>query len=169
MMLLNSLSELGLLSFLPLALAVPKAPIRMFPRQNGTFPSSVVPSSGVPSSGVYPGATGTSSRLIPTGGPPVVPHPSSLPHGPYNGSQSTPEPNPGGQVPGGPVTGPAIGGGVPTSGQVAPTATTYPSDGQLHNPQPGPYIPAGGVGTSGEVPVYRPQSDFDFESLVCCP
>lgn len=47
-----------------------------------------------------------------------------------------------------------------------PTATTYPSDGQLHDPEPAPYTPAGGLGTNGTEPVYNAKSDFDFESLV---
>lgn len=48
-----------------------------------------------------------------------------------------------------------------------PTATTYPSDGKLHNPEPAPYTPAGGLGTNGTEPVYNAKSDFDYESLVC--
>lgn len=48
-----------------------------------------------------------------------------------------------------------------------PTATTYPSDGQLHDPEPAPYTPAGGLGTDGTEPVYNVKSDFDYESLVC--
>ena len=47
-----------------------------------------------------------------------------------------------------------------------PTATTYPSDGMLHDPEPAPYTPAGGLGTNGTEPVYNAKSDFDFESLV---
>ena len=47
-----------------------------------------------------------------------------------------------------------------------PTATTYPSDGQLHAPEPAPYTPAGGLGTNGTEPVYNAKSDFDYESLV---
>lgn len=47
-----------------------------------------------------------------------------------------------------------------------PSATTYPSDGQLHDPEPAPYTPAGGLGTNGAEPVYNAKSDFDFESLV---
>lgn len=47
-----------------------------------------------------------------------------------------------------------------------PTATTYPSDGQLHDPEPAPYTPAGGLGTNGTEPVYNAKSDFDYESLV---
>ncbi|KAE8408045.1 hypothetical protein BDV37DRAFT_296948 [Aspergillus pseudonomiae] len=59
----------------------------------------------------------------------------------------------------------SIDTGVPSLG-ISPTVTTYPSDGQLHDPQPGPYIPAGGVGTGGETPVYNAKSDFDYESLA---
>ncbi|KAI4145008.1 MAG: hypothetical protein LQ340_006457 [Diploschistes diacapsis] len=47
-----------------------------------------------------------------------------------------------------------------------PTATTYPSDGKLHGPEPAPYTPNGGLGTNGTEPVYKPQSDFDYESLA---
>lgn len=47
-----------------------------------------------------------------------------------------------------------------------PTATTYPSDGELHDPEPAPYTPAGGLGTNGTEPVYNAKSDFDYESLV---
>ncbi|KAI9700659.1 MAG: hypothetical protein M1836_002028 [Candelina mexicana] len=47
-----------------------------------------------------------------------------------------------------------------------PTATTYPSDGKLHNPEPAPYTPAGGLGTNGTEPVYNAKSDFDYESLA---
>ena len=47
-----------------------------------------------------------------------------------------------------------------------PYAAIYPRDGQLHADQPAPYTPAGGEGTNGSAPVYVPQSDFDFQSLV---
>ncbi|KAK7746553.1 hypothetical protein SLS62_009350 [Diatrype stigma] len=42
----------------------------------------------------------------------------------------------------------------------------YPADGKLHAPQPAPYTPAGGVGTNGSEPVYRVQSDFDYQSVA---
>jgi hypothetical protein len=45
-------------------------------------------------------------------------------------------------------------------------ATTYPSDGKLHSPEPAPYTPAGGLGTNGTLPVYNAKSDFDYESLA---
>ncbi|EAS31795.3 uncharacterized protein CIMG_07274 [Coccidioides immitis RS] len=47
-----------------------------------------------------------------------------------------------------------------------PNATSYPSDGQLHAPQPVPYAPAGGIGTDGTEPVYNVRSDFDYQSLA---
>ncbi|KAL1956111.1 hypothetical protein VTO42DRAFT_7630 [Malbranchea cinnamomea] len=48
----------------------------------------------------------------------------------------------------------------------SPEATTYPSDGQLHDPQPAPFVPAGGLGTNGTIPVYRVQSDYDYQSVA---
>jgi hypothetical protein len=47
-----------------------------------------------------------------------------------------------------------------------PTATTYPSDGKLHAPEPAPFTPNGGLGTNGTLPIYKPQSDFDYESFA---
>jgi hypothetical protein len=48
-----------------------------------------------------------------------------------------------------------------------PNASSYPRDGQLHGAQPAPYTPSGGQGMNGSAPVYVPQTDFDFQSLVC--
>lgn len=42
----------------------------------------------------------------------------------------------------------------------------YPADGELHANQPAPYTPAGGQGTNGSAPVYRVQSDFDYQSIA---
>lgn len=47
-----------------------------------------------------------------------------------------------------------------------PVKYQYPADGKLHAPQPAPYTPGGGAGVNGSAPVYRPQSDFDYESLA---
>ncbi|KAI1750483.1 hypothetical protein F4782DRAFT_246193 [Xylaria castorea] len=47
-----------------------------------------------------------------------------------------------------------------------PYKLQYPADGKLHHPQPAPYTPAGGLGTNGSEPVYRVQSDFDYESIA---
>ncbi|KAE8165249.1 hypothetical protein BDV40DRAFT_286258 [Aspergillus tamarii] len=82
-------------------------------------------------------------------------HPTSLTHTPFNGTPTTT----------GALHASPIGTGVSSLG-VPPTAASYPSDGQLHDSQPGPYIPAGGIGTGGETPVYNAKSDFDYESLA---
>jgi hypothetical protein len=47
-----------------------------------------------------------------------------------------------------------------------PTALVYNPNGTLNNPEPIPYQPAGGLGTNGTEPVYRVQSDFDYESIL---
>lgn len=88
--------------------------------------------------------------------PPTRSHPTSLPHSSYNGTATVT----------GAITASSIGTGIP-SGSVVHSATTYPSDGKLHNVEPAPYDPAGGVGTNGSIPVYNAKSDFDYESLVC--
>ena len=87
---------------------------------------------------------------------PTRAHPSSQPHTSFTGTPLTT----------GALTASSIGKGI-SSGSVSPAETTYPSDGKLHNAEPAPYVPAGGVGTNGSTPVYNAQSDFDYESLVC--
>jgi len=47
-----------------------------------------------------------------------------------------------------------------------PTALVYNPNGTLNNQEPIPYQPAGGLGTNGTEPVYRVQSDFDYQSLL---
>lgn len=47
-----------------------------------------------------------------------------------------------------------------------PAKYTYPADGALHANEPAPYTPAGGQGTNGSAPVYRVQSDFDYQSIA---
>ncbi|KAI1407909.1 ferritin-like domain-containing protein [Hypoxylon sp. FL1857] len=47
-----------------------------------------------------------------------------------------------------------------------PYKLQYPADGNLHQPQPAPYTPGGGLGTNGSEPVYRVVSDFDYESIA---
>ncbi|KAI2463902.1 ferritin-like domain-containing protein [Annulohypoxylon bovei var. microspora] len=42
----------------------------------------------------------------------------------------------------------------------------YPADGKLHEEEPAPYTPDGGLGTNGSEPVYRVISDFDYESVA---
>ncbi|KAK1141671.1 hypothetical protein N8T08_008769 [Aspergillus melleus] len=86
---------------------------------------------------------------------PVVSYPASLSHGPYSGTPTIT----------GALNATSIGPGISRLG-VAPPATTYPSDGHLHDAEPGPYILAGGVRTKGTTPVYNAKSDFDYESLA---
>ncbi|KAJ6172526.1 hypothetical protein N7470_001593 [Penicillium chermesinum] len=50
--------------------------------------------------------------------------------------------------------------------QPNPMATYYNTNGKLTQPQPMPYMPAGGVGTNGTLPVYMVQSDYDYESVA---
>ena len=47
-----------------------------------------------------------------------------------------------------------------------PEATTYKPNGILNSNQTIPFQPAGGLGTNGTEPVYRVQSDFDYQSLL---
>jgi hypothetical protein len=90
--------------------------------------------------------------------PPLRSFHTSQPHTSFTGTPTTT----------GALTASSIGTGIP-SGGVIPGATSYPGDGQLHNAEPAPYEPAGGVGTNGSTPVYNTKSDFDYESLVNSP
>jgi hypothetical protein len=81
----------------------------------------------------------------------------SQPHTPFSGTPTTT----------GALTATSIGTGIVEASSIAPAETTYPADGKLHNAEPAPYTPAGGVGTNGSIPVYNAKSDFDYESLVC--
>lgn len=87
---------------------------------------------------------------------PAVPVTDVTSHGPYTGPDPT-------------TTG-ALSTSVAASSVPAlpaePYKLNYPADGQLHAPQPAPYTPAGGVGTNGSEPVYRVQSDFDYQSIA---
>lgn len=47
-----------------------------------------------------------------------------------------------------------------------PTATYYNENGELTEPQPIDYTPAGGLGTNGSEPRYMVESDFDYESIT---
>lgn len=47
-----------------------------------------------------------------------------------------------------------------------PKELTYNPNGQLNAQEPIPYQPAGGLGTNGTEPVYRVQSDFDYQSIL---
>lgn len=100
-------------------------------------------------------AAGAGSTTYSASVPPVVSHPTSLPHTPFSGSPTVT----------GALNATSTGSGI-SSQPAPPAATTYPSDGKLHDAAPAPFVPAGGVGTNGTTPVYNVKSDFDYESLV---
>ncbi|PQE19245.1 rds1 protein [Rutstroemia sp. NJR-2017a BBW] len=76
-------------------------------------------------------------------------------HGPYSGTPTTT----------GAEKGPAtISATIPS--EPNPWATYYNPNGKLTAPQPMPYMPAGGVGVNGTLPVYMVQSDFDYQSIA---
>lgn len=88
--------------------------------------------------------------------PPVVPITNVTSHGAYTGPCPT-------------TTG-ALSTSVlaPSIAALPPPddAFEYPADGRLHGDQPAPFTPSGGRGTNGSAPVYRVQSDFDYQSLA---
>ena len=94
-------------------------------------------------------------RAAPPPPPPQVPHTDVSSHGPFVGTPTTT----------GALSTVVTGTAIPAL-PANPAETTYPADGALHDPQPEPYTPAGGLGTNGTEPVYKPQSDFDYESLA---
>jgi hypothetical protein len=88
--------------------------------------------------------------------PSVVPQVNVTSHGPYNGPAPT-------------TTGALstiIVPSTPPQVPLNPDAIAYPADGQLHGPEPMPYTPSGGIGFNGSIPVYKVQSDFDYQSLA---
>lgn len=52
------------------------------------------------------------------------------------------------------------------SGNPPQPSNAYPNTGNLTQPEPMPYMPAGGVNTNkSSIPVYQAFSDFDWQSL----
>ncbi|KAI0204056.1 hypothetical protein F4808DRAFT_367419 [Astrocystis sublimbata] len=88
--------------------------------------------------------------------PSTVPVTNVTEHGPYTG----PPPTTTGAL-STDVLAPSIAAHPPE-----PYKLQYPADGKLHAPEPAPYTPAGGLGTNGSEPVYRVQSDFDYQSIA---
>lgn len=103
---------------------------------------------------VYTEATTTYVSDAPTTVP-IVPVTNVTLHGPYTGTPTTT----------GALSTIVTAASVPAL-PADPIKFLYPADGQLHVPQPAPYTPGGGQGVNGSAPVYRPQSDFDYESLA---
>jgi hypothetical protein len=107
-----------------------------------------------PQASYYSAPASVSAAPVPP--PPVVSHTDVTSHGSYTGPPATTT---------GALTTSVLALSIPML-PPNPTATTYPSDGKLHDPEPAPYTPAGGLGTNGTEPVYNAKSDFDYESLV---
>ncbi|KAL1864119.1 hypothetical protein Daus18300_007899 [Diaporthe australafricana] len=87
---------------------------------------------------------------------PVVPVTNVISHGPYTGPSPTTT---------GAQSTSILAASVPAL-PPNPAKYDYPADGKLHSNQPAPYTPAGGLGTNGSEPVYRVQSDFDYQSIA---
>ena len=77
-------------------------------------------------------------------------------HGPYSGPPATTT---------GAVSNSPLSTAIPTL-PPNPTALLYNPNGELNDAEVIPYQPAGGLGTNGTEPVYRVQSDFDYESVL---
>ncbi|APA13208.1 hypothetical protein SS1G_13736 [Sclerotinia sclerotiorum 1980 UF-70] len=118
------------------------------PSVNSAAVSSVASVAGIPASEI-PGATDPV--------PPVISSQVTgvTSHGPYSGTPTTT----------GALSTIALASEVPIL-PPRPAEQTYVPDGTLHDPQPIPYQPAGGLGTNGTEPVYRVQSDFDYQSIL---
>ncbi|KAL2759714.1 hypothetical protein ACRALDRAFT_206194 [Sodiomyces alcalophilus JCM 7366] len=84
----------------------------------------------------------------------AIPHTNVTSHGPYKGTPTTI----------GALSTKVLAPSIPAR-PPAPDAYKYPADGKLHGDQPAPYTPSGGIGTNGSAPVYRVNSDFDYQSL----
>lgn len=87
---------------------------------------------------------------------PVVPHTNVTSHGPYTGPSPTTT---------GALLTSVLAPSIPAR-PPPPGSFDYPADGELHGDQPDPFTPSGGIGTNGSAPVYRVQSDFDYQSLA---
>ncbi|KAK3682061.1 ferritin-like domain-containing protein [Podospora appendiculata] len=88
--------------------------------------------------------------------PPQVSHTDVTSHGPYTGPPPTTT---------GALSTDVLAPSIPAL-PPGPNAYSYKRTGKLHAPEPAPYTPSGGDGTNGSAPVYRPLSDFDYESIA---
>ncbi|GAB7366422.1 hypothetical protein MBLNU230_g8219t1 [Neophaeotheca triangularis] len=104
------------------------------------------PDSTIPYSSVSTPDAGEQRSSMPTG---------RTSHGPFSGEATTT----------GAVHTDVLGTGIEAM-PPNPTATYYNTDGKLTEPQPIPYMPAGGLGTNGSEPRYMVESDFDYESIM---
>jgi Ferritin-like domain len=61
---------------------------------------------------------------------------------------------------------PYVTAGPDTEITVSANGYTYVANGNLTSNETAPYVPYGGLGTNGTIPVYAPLSDYDYESLA---
>ena len=155
----NAVTTAAPLSTPPVGYAFePEATVTDFPygtysyNQVGTVNSAAVASAalyaGIPAAEI-PGATNAL--------PPVVSSQVTgvTSHGPFSGTPTTT----------GAISNSPVGTAIPML-PPNPTALIYNPNGELNNQQPIPFTPAGGLGTNGTEPVYRVQSDFDYQSVL---
>lgn len=98
----------------------------------------------------------TTVTSVPTLTASAVPVTDVTSHGPYTGPPATTT---------GALSNTVLAASIPAR-PAEPYKYQYPANGKLQQPQPAPYTPAGGLGTNGSEPVYRVQSDFDYESIA---
>ncbi|KAF2746564.1 hypothetical protein M011DRAFT_404516 [Sporormia fimetaria CBS 119925] len=139
-----------------LILAAPKPQVPGY--TDADFPLTVEQSEGPLATSFFPDsqipAIQTSATTEPPRKSPDPTGPTS--HGPFSGTPTTT----------GALQAPSTLGTVIPPLPPNPTATYYNAAGNLTEPVPIPYQPAGGLGTNGTLPRYMVESDFDFESIA---
>jgi hypothetical protein len=120
------------------------APLTVIPTSFGGASAVAAVETAVPTDGPLAGAPQRSSILT-----------GATTHGPFEGEATTT----------GAVSTTVLAPSIPAL-PPNPTATYYNTNGKLQEPQPAPYVPAGGLGTNGTLPRYMVESDFDYESIV---
>lgn len=140
----------------------PEATVTNFPYGTYSYPQKpTFDSKALSALSVVTSVAGLPAASIPGADIPPPPIVSSqvtgvTSHGPYKGPPATTT---------GAVSNSPAGTAIPVL-PPNPTALIYNPNGELNNQQPIPYQPAGGLGTNGTEPVYRVQSDFDYESIL---
>jgi len=114
---------------------------------NSAAVSSAASYAGIPAADI-PGATNALPPVVET-------FTGATSHGPFTGTPTTT----------GAISNSPVGTAIPML-PPNPTALIYNPNGELNNQQPIPFTPAGGLGTNGTEPVYRVQSDFDYQSVL---
>jgi len=137
----------------------PEATVTDFPYGTYSYPQE--PTLNTARQSLIASVAGIPIESIPGADVPAFPRVSSdvtgvTTHGPYTGPPATTT---------GAISNVPAGTAIPML-PPNPTALIYNPNGLLNNQQPIPYTPAGGLGTNGTEPVYRVQSDFDYQSVL---